>query len=304
MKKILVIGSAVVDVIIHLEDHLPVTGEDVHVVSQQMRLGGCAYNTSDILRHFGIPYIPFFPVGSGAYGDFVFSEFEKRSICSPIPRPEEWNGCCYCFIEHGGERTFISYHGAEYRFRKEWFDLLDIQDVESIFFCGLEIEEPTGNNVLDFLEQHRSIPMFFSPGPRLHKIPSEKMQRIFALGPILHLNRDEALSLSGCSTIEEAALVLSKKTRRQVLITLGREGCYYRDGDSVGLVPGVPARQVDTIGAGDSHIGALIAALHQGQTLPEAIRTANHIAAAVVETDGALLDDETFRQVLTALPLS
>ena len=92
MKKILVIGSAVVDVIIHLEDHLPVTGEDVHVVSQQMRLGGCAYNTSDILRHFGIPYIPFFPVGSGAYGDFVFSEFEKRSICSPIPRPEEWNG--------------------------------------------------------------------------------------------------------------------------------------------------------------------------------------------------------------------
>ena len=39
MKKVLVIGSAVADVIIRLEDHLPVTGEDVHVLSQKMQLG-------------------------------------------------------------------------------------------------------------------------------------------------------------------------------------------------------------------------------------------------------------------------
>lgn len=54
MKKILVIGSAVVDVVINV-DHLPSKSEDVHVLSQTMTLGGCAYNTSDIIRHFEFP---------------------------------------------------------------------------------------------------------------------------------------------------------------------------------------------------------------------------------------------------------
>ena len=58
MKKVLVIGSAVVDVVIHLP-HLPEKSEDVHVTSQKMSLGGCAYNASDTIRHFKVPYIPF-----------------------------------------------------------------------------------------------------------------------------------------------------------------------------------------------------------------------------------------------------
>lgn len=37
MKKVLVIGSAVVDVVIHLP-HLPEKSEDVHVTSQKMSL--------------------------------------------------------------------------------------------------------------------------------------------------------------------------------------------------------------------------------------------------------------------------
>ena len=41
VKKILVIGSTVVDVIINL-DHLPRTAEDVNVSGQQMAMGGCA----------------------------------------------------------------------------------------------------------------------------------------------------------------------------------------------------------------------------------------------------------------------
>ena len=79
MKKVLVIGSAVVDVVIHLP-HLPEKSEDVHVTSQKMSLGGCAYNASDTIRHFKVPYIPFFPVGTGAYGDFVRNALAERGI--------------------------------------------------------------------------------------------------------------------------------------------------------------------------------------------------------------------------------
>lgn len=296
MKKVLVIGSAVVDVIITL-DHLPGRSEDVHVKTQTMSLGGCAYNTSDIIRHFGVPYIPFFPVGKGAYGDFVKNHLAMRGITSPIPTPDSENGCCYCFVEEDGERTFISYHGAEYRFERSWFDSLDASSIGSVYICGLEIEESTGENIVDYLELHPEFTVFFAPGPRLEQIHPELMKRVFALNPILHLNEDEALSYTKKNTLHDAAEYLNRQSHNAVLITLGKDGCYlYQEGQE-SIIPGVPAVQIDTIGAGDSHIGAVIACLQQGKSLPKAIAIANRVSSKVVETKGALLSDEEFRSL-------
>lgn len=59
-----------------------------------------------------------------------------------------------------------------------------------------------------------------------------------------------------------------------MIVTLGADGCYYYDGEKEETIPGVPAEQLDTIGAGDSHIGAVIAGLQCGKTIEEAIATA------------------------------
>lgn len=109
----------------------------------------------------------FFPVGTGAYGDFVRNALAERGIVSPVPKPETENGCCYCFVEDDGERTFACYHGAEYRFQKEWFDALDASEIDSVYICGLEIEEETGTNILSYLEEHPEFTVFFAPGPRI-----------------------------------------------------------------------------------------------------------------------------------------
>ena len=292
-KQILVLGSAVADVIIRLEDHLPVTGEDVHVLSQEIHLGGCAYNTFDMIRHFHEPAIPFFPVGTGAYADFVRESLLHKGIVSPIPSPPEPNGCCYCFIEADGERTFISYHGAEYRFRPEWFRLLDSEKTDMAYVCGLELEEDTGCHIIDFFKREPHIQLFFSPGPRLHKIEASRMDELLSLHPVMHMNQEEALSFTGASDVSQAAIRLYTRTARPVIITLGADGCFWYDGKTQELVPGVPAVQIDTTGAGDAHIGAVIACLHRGDTLGEAVRTANRAASKVVSVHGALLDDET-----------
>lgn len=308
MKKILVIGSAVADVIINLEDKLPRTGEDVHVRTQQMRPGGCGFNTYHMIRHFSLPAIPFFPVGQGAYGDFIWRTFSESGISTPIPRPERDNGCCYCFIEPDGERTFISYHGAEYRFQREWFDLLAAEEIGSVYFCGLEIEEPTGPVIVDYLETLRAqengdgISLFFAPGPRLTRMKPSLVERIFALSPILHLNGEESMLFTGMHTYEEAASCLFGKTHAPVLITLGSDGCYVETGNGHDLIPGVPAHQSDTNGAGDAHIGAVIASCFRGNPLTEAVRTANRISARVVEVSGALLSDGQFEEVMGSLP--
>ncbi len=294
MKKVLVIGSTVVDVVVNLVDHLPKTGDDVHIRSQHMSLGGCAYNVSDSIRHFQVPYILFSPVGTGVYGNFVREELHIRGISSPIPTPEKENGCCYCFVENTGERSFISYHGAEYLFEKEWFSLIPLEEIDSIYICGLEIEESTGENIVEFLEAHPELTVYFAPGPRLTVINPQLVERLYRLSPILHLNETEALSASGKSTVQEAASFLYEKTNNTVIVTLGEKGCFFFDGKESETVPPVPAVQADTIGAGDSHIGSVIACLKKGDSLKTAIQKANRVSSSVVSSSGALLSDTAF----------
>ena len=293
MKKIFVIGSTVADIIINV-DYLPTTAQDVHLKSQSMSLGGCAHNVSDMIRHFGAPYILFSPIGTGIYGDFVRKELAAKGITSPVPTPNQANGCCYCFVEEHGERTFIVDHGAEYLFYKEWFDALDVSELSCVYICGLEIEDKTGSTIVDFLETS-GLPVFFAPGPRIHMIPDSLMKRIFALHPILHLNEDEVCRYTGKSTIEDAAAALHALTGNTLIVTNGDNGAFYYDQSGLHHVPGVTCPQViDTIGAGDSHCGATIAGLAMGLSTEEAIKKANIAAAAVVGTKGALLSDEDF----------
>jgi len=303
VKKLLVIGSTVVDVIIHL-NHLPRTAEDVNVSGQTMAMGGCAYNVSEQLRHFGVPYTLFSPVGAGVYGDFVRAHLAAQGIASPIPTPQRENGCCYCFVEDGGERTFISYHGAEYAFYPEWFDALDASELSAAYLCGLEVEEPTGGAILDFLEASPQLAVYFAPGPRIVNLQEDKLNRLYDLHPILHLNMEEVLSgakrLTGrhCPDFREAAALLQQRTGNTVIATLGPDGCWYDDGRDAGHIPGVPATVADTIGAGDAHIGAVMAQLQMGTPLPQALAVANRVAAAVVSTEGARLDDGAFRAAI------
>lgn len=296
MKKVLVIGSTVADVIISVE-RLPKTGEDVHVYSQSMCLGGCAYNVSDAIRHFEVPYLLFSPAGTGAYGDFVRSALRQKGVSDPIYVPDTMSGCCYCFVEDSGERTFVCYRGAEYHFRPEWFDSLDTDSIDSVYICGLEVEENDNTHIIDFLEAHPEYTVYFAPGPRINILPPERMNRLFMLSPILHLNETEAMTFTKQSTIEKAAKSLYAMTQNTVIITLGEKGAYYHNQTEAGFIPSVCATQINTIGAGDSHIGTVISCLKRGDSIQEAITKANRYSAAIVEESSAQLPDDVFEKL-------
>ncbi|MBD9218749.1 MAG: carbohydrate kinase family protein, partial [Clostridiales bacterium] len=129
MKKVLVIGSTVVDIIIRL-NVLPTTGVDINLRWQKMSLGGCAFNVSQAIAYFDVPYVLFSPIGTGIYADYVAKELAKINVPRAELNPEEPNGCCYCLVEDDGERSFICEHGAEYRYKKEWFDELNPDDFD------------------------------------------------------------------------------------------------------------------------------------------------------------------------------
>lgn len=301
MKQTLVIGSAVVDVIMNIP-HLPVTGEDVHISTQTRSLGGCAYIVSDVLRHFGAPYSLCTAVGGGIYGDFVRKELQKRGVPIYVSRPEE-NGCCYCVVEEekGGERSFIVDHGIEYTFYEEYLEKIDRERIDSVYVCGLEVEEYTGENIIAYLKKHPEYTVYFAPGARIMQIQPERMAAMLALGPVLHLNEGESLAFTGEKTVEEAARAIFAKTRNAVIVTLGEKGAYCYDGADHYAEP-VAARVRDTIGAGDSHMGAVISARRFGLSFPDAILAANHISSAVVSKEGGLLEEGEFAEALAAMP--
>lgn len=293
--KVLVIGSTVADVVIHV-DRLPKTAEDVHVLGQRTQLGGCAFNVSDILRHTGVPHLLFSPVGSGIYGDFVRRELDARAIGRVLPDQPEPNGCCYCFVEASGERTFVCDHGAEYRFKPEFFGRIDPLEFGAAYVCGLEIEEPSGSAIIDFLAAHPHLRIYFAPGPRIRNLDPARMSALFALHPVLHLNEQEAREYTGFG-VKSAAEALHEQTRSDVVVTLGERGAYCLSDGCGEWIGGERAEVQDTIGAGDAHMGALIAFRALGWSLPDAVRAANRVGARVVSRPGALISKPDFDEL-------
>ncbi|MCI9281862.1 MAG: carbohydrate kinase family protein [Lachnospiraceae bacterium] len=300
MKPALIIGSTCVDIIIHI-DHLPKTEENLHPTSQTMALGGCAYNVAHMMRLFHAPHTFITPIGTGIYGDYVIHQLTALQIPLSVRVPNQENGCCYCLVESGGERTFLSVHGAEYTFQKSWMDSYPAEDYQFVYICGLEIEESTGMQLIEYLEEHPCLKVCYAPGPRGAILSSEKAQRMLSLHPLLHINEQEALALSGCSAFQNAAEVLYAQTRNTVIITLGAQGTYCKEQDGkTFFIPSVPAKHVvDTIGAGDAHIGTILALLTKGYSLRKAISCANLVSAAVVETSGATISAEQLPAALS-----
>lgn len=300
MKKTLVIGSTVLDIIIQI-DHLPKTSEDIHIKKQRMTLGGCAYNAADILRKFNVPFTLLSPIGTGRYANIVETMLREKGMESTVKLDTDDNGFCLCMVEKDGERTFVVHHGVEYSFKKEWISEEMKTEYDSVYIAGFEIEETDGFEIIEFIEGNPDYQVYFAPGPRVSKIGNEKLNRIFACQPVIHLNEEEAMELSQTSNYEDSAKVISERTGNTVIITLGSKGAYYYEDGQGNVVKGERATVVDTIGAGDSHIGTIMASLKMGLTMQQAVERANKISAAVVGVQGSSLSDEQYATLLEKL---
>lgn len=72
-----------------------------------------------------------------------------------------------------------------------------------------------------------------------------------------------------------------------IFVSRGADGCEVLSGGKRFSEPGVPARVVDTVGAGDAFTAAMVCLHLEGRPLRECARFANHYAARVCEHQGA-----------------
>ena len=115
-------------------------------------------------------------------------------------------------------------------------------------------------------------PVIFDPNLRLHRWRSQAeaaaSRNACVPGALLvRANAAEAALMTGEDDPERAALALVKAGARLVVITLGARGAILR-GELRADVPGVPARVLSTIGAGDALTGLLLGATGPERLLP------------------------------------
>jgi len=98
---------------------------------------------------------------------------------------------------------------------------------------------------------------------------------------------NEGRLLTGCDTPSEIAEFYLERGAGLVVIKLGAEGAYYRQGEREGVVAGVPvARVVDTVGAGDGFAAGLVSGLLEGLDIVAAVARGNQVGAFAIQVVG------------------
>lgn len=284
--KLVFIGSTCADISI-MVDHLPSLEEDVNAYQQEMHLGGCAHNAAHAAGLFHVPFTLASPVGTGIYGTFVEEKLKEEKLPVWIHAEEE-NGACYCIVDKQGNRSFLSVQGAEYHFQREWLQQLKTDEDTWIYVCGLEMENQTGENIISYLEEAPG-KVCFAPGPRIMKIAPAKMDRILKRADLIHLNTREICSYTGCDDVKAACAVMHAVHGASVIVTDGENDVAVMD-DMVTTIPAVSCQVIDSTGAGDSHIGSVLACLCCGMNLYDAVKMANQISSIVCQKIGACID--------------
>jgi len=122
----------------------------------------------------------------------------------------------------------------------------------------------------------------------------ETLERILAKARILKPSKAAIQELFGTAVRDplEMARKLRERFRNDaVVVTDGAAGCGISAAEFEGFVPGMPAKVVDTTGAGDAFLGGLLAGLEYELGWEETGRLANACGAACAEQLGAFPQD-------------
>ena len=293
--KTLVIGAAIVDMVMQV-DRIPKSGEDVIGKDTTVMVGGCAYNVASTMHNLDCDHDLCVPVGNGMYASIVRKKLLENGYPILIQDDTDDNGFCLCLVEKNGERTFITVQGVEGNFKTSWFDTLDMNDYDNIYLAGYQVCDHNGSVVAQWMRTLENKTIYFAPGPVICDIDPETMTQLMKLNPILHLNEKELFDFTKETDLDTALHTLYRKNHNLIIVTLGSRGAAYYDGTHITTIPSVPVSVVDTIGAGDSHIGAIISGISKGLSIQDSIKTANKVSACIVGIQGAVITKEDFNK--------
>ena len=297
MKKILVVGSLNVDMVVRVP-HMPAAGETILAEKADTVPGGKGANQAYAAGKLGAQTIMF-----GAVGNDRYAEIEKKSLQSAgvdvsrlIVRADFDTGLAWITVNDAGDNSIVVVSGANKTLsEKDIADNDDLLQSCDIVLCQMEIPVQT---VLCAARRAKELgkTVILDPAP----VPKDFPAELYTYVDIIKPNETELSLLTGAasSDYEKGADILRSRGVKNVIVTLGGAGAFVNsetEGKHMLTVRPVPV--VDTTAAGDSFTAALAVRLASGSSLLQAVRYANEVATIVVTRKGAQTSIPTAEEV-------
>ncbi len=260
------------DLVIQMAD-FPQQGETVLGQQFQTSPGGKGANQAIAAARLGSNVTMIGCVGDDRFGHTLRTVLEQEHIdTTSLLTTSESTGIANILVHHNDNRIIVV-PGANYKLEPTHLDAVkDVITQSQMVILQLEIPMETTAHAIKLCKE-ANVPVLLNPAPAVN-FDMRWMDDITYLTP----NEVECAQLFG-NDFDQTL----EKYPNKLIITLGRDGARYFDGEYPIHVPGYMTKAVDTTGAGDTFNGALAYALVEGQSLDEAVYFANIAASLAVE---------------------
>ena len=310
MKKILGVGTALVDVICQVEDNMI---SDLNLSKGSMTLieesqiqnirsnftnplitsGGSVCNTVHELN-FGSHEASFYgKVSDDEYGNAFIQDLEKANISfKGVSRKSDLpTGCCNILVSPDGERTMATHIGIGSQLQPDEvseniLDNIDHMYMES-YLWDHELTKKTLKKFGDIAKsKNTEISLSLSDPFCVDRHRDELNNFIKENVNLVFCNFDEAKMFSQSETMADVSSFF-KDYGKKIVMTSGAEGAYFFYNDDVSHQPSKKIENVvDTTGAGDNFAAGFLDFYLSGKSVDEALINGNTRAVEVIQQLG------------------
>jgi ribokinase len=293
-RELCVVGDFAWDVLIRTNSELLRGGDTFGEVT--LMPGGSAANVAVWAARCGLHTRFVGKIGRDRMGQLAAENLDLEGVAHHLVESESNStGSVAVFVDHTGERSMVSGHGADF------FLLPSELPRESIATAGhlhltawsFFTDPPrAAARAAARVAKDSGASVSLDPGS-FQMIESMGVDRFVAVTADLDIdvffpNKEEGAVLTGCKDPDDIARELARLyPGAMVVLKLDAEGALvHRDGRSW-TVPPATNKLVDATGAGDSFAGAFLARWRRGIDPAAAAEFANAVSAWVIEHPGA-----------------
>lgn len=289
MKKILVIGSLNMDIVIEMK-RMPIVGETVLGTKMTYVPGGKGANQAYAAARLGGDVKMLGCIGDDDFGRVQKSNLTKSGVdTDDLKRTEtKGTGMASIYVDECGDNAVVVVPGANMEcnvgylkkndaaFRECDYVILQMEICCDAIYYAIGRARELGKTII------------LNPAPVPDSLPDE----IFAMLDYITPNESELMKLCGkegdsLEDYAKGARRLLRKGVKNVLVTLGKKGALFVSKETEELFPARKVSAVDTTAAGDCFNGAFAVALAEGRRLDEAVAFANAASSIAVTRCGA-----------------
>lgn len=288
MKKIVVIGSSNTDMVVKT-NRFPNPGETILGGDFFMFPGGKGANQAVAAVRMGGEVTFICKTGNDVFGKKAITGFKEEGINTAYitTDADKASGTALILVNEKGENEIVVAPGANNTLSE--MDIFKAEEpIRDADIILLQLEIPL-SSILAASKKGFELKkkVILNPAPA-SSLPDELFTYLYLITP----NETEAELLTGVKPTDtksagQAADVLLSKGVKNVIITMGASGAYFKNASHSFLVKPPKVQAVDTTAAGDIFNGALAVALAEGSEWQQAMHTACQAAAISVTRMGA-----------------